>query len=124
MRFRILDLVLLVLVLAATLGAMLYGRQRAIAVYGDQEAQTEWDSWREDAKELSEGAGPVKRRVPKSVSPPALVLMRDYFGVCVVIGLSLTSILFLTTLAFVRGAFTSAPFVDRSPPEPKKSPSP
>lgn len=121
MRFRPLDLILLTIVLAAVTAGMFYGRQQALHVYGDQAAQAEWDDWREDAKELAKGIGPVKRRVPKSVSPPALVLMRDYFVICLVISLSLTAILLLTTLAFVRGVFTTAPFVDRSLPEPHAS---
>ena len=35
------------------------------------QAQTEWDEWREDVKELEKQPYPVKRRVPKSVEPPA-----------------------------------------------------
>jgi hypothetical protein len=120
MRFRLLDLVLLIILLAAVTGGLFYARSEAFRVYGDEAAQTEWDAWREDAKELAKGKGPVARRAPKSVSPPALTLMRDYFGICLIISLLLSSVLFLTFLSFLRGAFTAQPFVDRSLPEPKK----
>lgn len=122
MKLRALDISLYILLLAAVTGGLFFARQQAIAVYGDQAAQSEWDAWREDAKELSKGPGPVIRRTPKSISPPALVLMRDYFVVCLALSLLLSSVLFLTTLAFLRGALSSAPFVDRSLPEEKKPP--
>ncbi len=122
MKFHLLDIALLVLLLAAVTGGLIFGRQQAIAVYGDRAAQSEWDAWREDAKELSKGPGPVIRRTPKSAAPPALVLMRNYFVVCLALSLLLSSVLFITTLAFLRGAFNTAPFVDRSLPEEKKPP--
>jgi hypothetical protein len=119
MKFRLLDLLIFLTMIAAVIGGLFYARHQAFVVYGDQAAQAEWDAWREDAKELAKGTGPVARRAPKSVSPPALVLMRDYFGVCLTLSVLLSSVLFITTLAFIRGAVTTAPFVDRSPPENK-----
>jgi hypothetical protein len=119
MKFRPLDLILFVLMLAAVIGGLVFARQKAIAVYGDQAAQSEWDAWRTDAKKLSEGTGPVIRRTPKSMRPPALVLMQDYFVVCLALSVLLSSVLFVTTLAFLRGAMAQAPFVDRSLPEEK-----
>lgn len=111
-------LIAYVALLAAVVGGMFYGRWAAMAVYGSGQAQAEWDTWREDAKEQAAGQGPVARRVPKSAEPPALVLMRDYFAVCLVIALGLSSVLFGTLVFFIRGALSSGgPFVDRSPPE-------
>jgi len=81
-----------------------YMRSIAFAVYGTPQAQTEWDTWREDVKELERQPYPVKRRVPKSTEPPALVLMRDYFGVCLTIALVLSTVLFGTFMVLVRGA--------------------
>ena len=120
MRFRLLDLILLLFLLAAVTGGLIYARSEAFRVYGDEAAQTEWDAWREDAKELAKGQGPVARRAPQSVAPPAFKLMRDYFAICLGLSLLLSSVLFLTILTFLRGAFTTQPFVDRSPPEPEK----
>jgi hypothetical protein len=93
-----------VVVLALVVGGVSYMRLVAMAVYGTAEAQTEWDVWRTDAKKLAEQPYPVKRRVPKSVEPPALVLMRDYFGVCLAVAVVLSSVLFGTFMMLVRGA--------------------
>jgi hypothetical protein len=93
-----------VVVLALVVGGVSYMRLVAMAVYGTAEAQTEWDVWRSDAKKLAEQPYPVKRRVPKSVEPPALVLMRDYFGVCLAVAVVLSSVLFGTFMMLVRGA--------------------
>jgi hypothetical protein len=120
MRFRLLDLMLLLTVLSAASAGLYFARQAAFRVYGDESAQTEWDAWREDATKSAEGLGPVARRAPKSAAPPALVLMRDHFAICLSLSLLLSSVLFLATLAFLRGALTTQPFVDRSPPEPEK----
>jgi hypothetical protein len=94
-------------VMGAVVGGMLYGRRQAQLVYGTGEAQTDWDAWREGAKQLA-GEGPVKRRPPQSAEPPALVLMRDHFAACLGLALVLTSILFGTFMFFIRGALATA----------------
>jgi len=96
-----------VVVIASVIGGVMYGRSEALKVYGSNEAQAEWDTWREDAKKLADGAGPVKRRVPKSPQPPALVLMRDYFAVCLGGAVLLSTVLFATFMVLVRGAMQS-----------------
>ena len=119
-RYKLSDLIwlqLYVALLAAVVGGLVYGRQRAFDVYGTEQAQTQWDQWRDDAKAQSDGQGPVNRRAPQSGEPPALVLMRDYFGVCVVISVALSSVLFAALVIFIRGAWNAPAFVDRSPPE-------
>lgn len=110
MKFRLIDLIWLVLyaaVLAAVAGALVRARQNALATYGSDEAQTEWDQWRSDAKDMAMGAGPVKRREPKSPEPPALVLMRDHFAACLGLALVLSTVLFGTFMFFVRGALAT-----------------
>jgi hypothetical protein len=99
---------------------MTYARRQALKNYATEEAQGQWETWRQEARQQELGQGPVARRTPKSAEPPALVLMRDYFAVCVVIAVTLTSVLFVTFLALVRGALTTPHFVDRSPPEPHR----
>jgi hypothetical protein len=95
--------------IAAVIAGAFYGRQQAIAIYGTPQAQAEWDTWREDAKkQLAEDTGPVKRRFPKSAQPPALVLMRDHFAICLGLALLLSSVLFATFVFFVRGAAAQA----------------
>jgi hypothetical protein len=82
-------------------------RENAVETYGSDEAQTEWDQWRTDAKDMAMGAGPVKRREPKSLQPPALVLMRDHFAACLGLALLLSTVLFGTFMFFVRGAMAT-----------------
>ena len=93
---------------AAVVGAMLKVRSDVAAAYGTEAAQTEWDDWRQDAKKMASGAGPVKRREPKSAEPPALVLMRDHFFVCLGSALLLSTVLFGTFMIFIRGALGDA----------------
>jgi hypothetical protein len=92
------------LMLAAVAGAVIYGRQRGLEIYGSAAAQGEWDQWRADARKMAEQPSTVKRREPQSVEPPALVLMRDYFAVCLTGALILSTVLFGTFMIFVRGA--------------------
>lgn len=94
-------------VMAAVSGAMLKVRGDVSVAYGTQAAQTEWDDWRQDAKKMAAGTGPVKRREPKSAEPPALVLMRDHFAVCLGGSLLLSTVLFGTFMIFIRGAIQS-----------------
>jgi hypothetical protein len=63
---------------------------------------------------MADDASPVKRRPPKSPQPPALLLMRDYFGVCLALAIVLSSVLFATFMFFVRGAFKAGPASRRS----------
>jgi hypothetical protein len=93
--------------LAAVAGGMFYGRAQAVAVYGSGDAQTEWNAWRDDARNMVGSAGPVKRREPQSAEPPALVLMRDHFGACLGLSLVLSSVLCGTFMVLVRGALAT-----------------
>ena len=107
-RFAVVWLATYVLLIGTVVGGMLFARQQALAIYGTADAQAEWDAWRDKAKQLAEESGPVKRRVPKSAAPPALVLMRDHFGVCLGLALVLSSVLFAMFVFFVRGAAAQA----------------
>jgi len=108
-------LVALILV-AAVGGAVFRLRENVLAVYGTPEAQVEWDTWREDATRLAEGAGPVKRRAPTSAEPPALVLMRDHFAVCLGLAVVLSTVLFGTLMLFIRGALNTPMPAKKQPP--------
>jgi hypothetical protein len=103
-----------VAMLAGVVGGMLHLRAEAMAVYGTAKAQSEWDAWREDAKKMAEQPSVVKRRAPKSAQPPALVLMRDHFAVCLSLALVLSTVLFGTFMVLVRGATSKADYVRRS----------
>jgi hypothetical protein len=120
-KLRLSDLIYLIILLVAltaTGWGMVRARAWAFQTYSGSESQIEWDDWREDVKKQADNPTFTKRRMPKSDQPPALVLLRDYFPICLTIALALTGVLTATFLFFVRGAISqSQPFVDRSPPE-------
>jgi len=108
-QFSLAWLLAYLVVLGLVIGGLLYGRQQALETYGAEQAQTDWDTWRSDAKDMAMGAGPVKRREPRSREPPALVLMRDHFAACLALALLLSTVLFGTFMFFIRGALQSSP---------------
>jgi hypothetical protein len=106
-RFRVLAGGAYVLVMAAVVLGLFRARQWATNSLADSTAHARWNSFRDDVARQADEAAPVRRRVPRSAEPPGLVLMRDYFGVCLVIALVLTSALFATTAFFVGGVVLS-----------------
>jgi hypothetical protein len=107
-RFLTIAAVAYLLVMAGVLLGLMRARQWTIAVYGSPSAETQWQSFRQDVARQAERRAPVSRREPKSEEPPALVLMRDYFGVCALIAVGLTSALFGTLAFFVGGVLSQA----------------
>jgi hypothetical protein len=104
-RFSLAWLLAYLTVMVLVTAGLVYGRRQALATYGTEQAQTEWNAWRTDAQ----GAGPVKRREPKSLQPPALVLMRDHFAACLALALLLSTVLFGTFMFLIRGTLESNP---------------
>ncbi len=98
--------ILYLLLLGGVIRGSFFARSWAISVYGSPEAQAEWQAWRSGAEKLS-NQGPVKRRVPKSDQPPAMVLATTYFGICLTIVLALSTVLFATAVYFVQGVLRS-----------------
>ncbi len=86
---------------------MFWQRQKVLQEYSTPTALAEWKAWRDEVEKEQANPGPVSRRVPKSVEPPALVLMRDYFGVSLVGAVFFTSILYWIIVWFVSGALQS-----------------
>jgi len=86
---------------------LLHLRNSTIMTLNTPQAQQEWEQWRTAARERSgdEGPvqGPVKRKVPRTREPPALVLMRDYFAVTLVGALFFSTMLFLFTVFVSHG---------------------
>lgn len=108
-RFSLAWLLAYVTTMGLVCAGLTYGRANLLAAYGTEQAKSDWTMWRSDvAIEQNLGEPPVKRRVPKSDEPPALVLMRDYFGACLGLALLLSSVLFATLAFFVRGALGSS----------------
>jgi hypothetical protein len=115
LRFNLAWLVVYVALMALVIAGVIYGRNRAMEIYGSTTAQAEWDAWRDDAKRMAEQPSPVKRRVPGSAEPPALVLMRDYFAVCLIGALLLSTVLFGTFMVFIRGALSQRTHIQGKP---------
>jgi hypothetical protein len=84
-------------------------RTHVLSVYGTDQAQQNWQLWRDTARK---GEGPVERESPASESPPALMLMQHHFNACLGFSLLLTTVLFMTLLFMLRGAF----FYEQSTP--------
>ena len=123
-RFSIADLLwltLLIAMLAAVAAGMFYVRDSVLQSAG-AESQEDWEAWREAVKEGQAETGPVQRRVPKSNEPPALVLLRDHFAVCLTIALVLSSVLFGTFVLFARGVMNSPTPLVNSPSLQRESP--
>lgn len=107
-RAKLISLIVYLLVVLAVVLGMTRVRSWARTTYGTVAAQEDWDTWREEAARQSgnDGAveGPVKRRTPRSAKPPALVLMDDYFWVCLGFALLLSSVLYGTLVFMLVGA--------------------
>jgi hypothetical protein len=101
--------VLYLVCMALVVWGMYSARRAAIESYGSSTAKSAWDTWRERAKADSDAEGPVIRKERTSAEPPALVLMRDHFAVCVGFAMLLSSILFVTLAVMFDGAMARAP---------------
>jgi hypothetical protein len=95
------------LLITLVIWSLLSARQWALAELATPRSIGNWQVWREDVREQQSQAGPVRRRVPKSAEPPALVLLRDYFGVSLVGAIVFSTVLFWIVAWFVTGIFTS-----------------
>ncbi|MFM8414349.1 MAG: hypothetical protein ACKOCX_06450 [Planctomycetota bacterium] len=81
---------LIALVIAAWLAAVVipptglaWWRAGRLAALSDPTVQADWTAFRDAMKQESDRSGPVQRKVPKSVEPPELVWLRDYFWLAV-----------------------------------------
>ncbi|NIP85973.1 MAG: hypothetical protein GTO03_10580 [Planctomycetales bacterium] len=103
-----------VAVIAATV--LLLGRLREsqITRLSQPNAQEAWRDWRAAAAAEEAGKGPVQRRVPQSVEPPALVLLRDHFGVVVAATIIFGTLLGAVIVTAVCGALARSGPRERS----------
>jgi hypothetical protein len=105
------------LLLGAIVWSLVEARNWAFAELDTPESLRDWESWREDVRQQDQQAGPVRRRVPKSAEPPALVLMRDYFAVSLVGAVLFMTLLYWVIVWFVYGILhSSARFAPDHPP--------
>jgi hypothetical protein len=87
---------------------MFAGRRMALEQLSTPEAKAEWEAWRQSEPNIKDVGG-VKRRPPTSTEPPALVLLRDHFGVMLFGALFFSSLLFAALMLAVRGAIATRP---------------
>ena len=81
-------------------------RSRVVRVMSSPEEGQHWQHWREAADKSAQQVG-VQRRVPRSAEPPALVLMRDYFGVVIAAAIVFGSVFYLIGMLLIRGVWSS-----------------
>ncbi|MCG8586652.1 MAG: hypothetical protein MI757_18270 [Pirellulales bacterium] len=96
--------------IAAFVVALLEARRYTIAHLSGAQSQADWQRFKEDARAKSgiDGPieGPVQRKVPKPDEPPQLLLLRDYFAVCLAGTLLFGSVLFVMLMVAIRGSLS------------------
>jgi hypothetical protein len=107
----------------AVLGLIAWGvvaaRQRTVRLLGTPEALRAWQDFQRQERERAAQQGqPVRRRVPTSPEPPALVLMRDYFGVILAGALVIGSAFYLFVWYVARGMAAERARRSKAPREP------
>jgi hypothetical protein len=87
--------------------AMVLARERALTQLSTPKSTADWEHWRDDVRQQQIEPGPVRRSVPKSSEPPALVLMRDYFAVSLIGAVVFSTALYWVMAWFVTGVAKS-----------------
>ncbi len=108
-RFVIVAVLGWCLLATVVVGGFLVARRAALVTFGSEAAHDQWEDWVEEARKQSVGQGPVQRRIPKSSEPPALLLMRDYFGACLGMALGIASCVYGTFVWLLHGASRRKP---------------
>jgi hypothetical protein len=86
--------------------AMLKSREWTLARLSTPESIADWQKWRDDVDE-KRVPGPVERRTPRSVEPPALVLMRDHFTVSIIGAIVFTTAFYWVSAWFITGVLAA-----------------
>jgi hypothetical protein len=100
---RLLAIVLYIAMLSGVTWGMFYARDVAAPQLDTRQGQANWEVWRREAADQAAGKGPVARREPKSTEPPLVVLMRDYFAVCLVGAIVFSTLLYAVAVFVIRG---------------------
>lgn len=104
----LLGLVTLATVMAGPPWLFMRWREQRLAVLDRPEAQADWDAFRDRMRQESGQAGPVQRKVPKSVEPPERVWLRDYWRLAITAWVLFVGLLAAFLAVLVRGAARSA----------------
>jgi len=107
-RWLLLAAVCYAAMVVAVVWLMFATRQSTLVNLDTPQAKGNWQAWRDDVAKQQGSDGPVARDVPKSAEPPGLVLMRDYFAVCLVAALLFMSLLYWVLVWFVSGILRSS----------------
>jgi hypothetical protein len=92
--------------ITAIVASLISARRWALVELATPQSTAQWEAWRADVRAQQDEASPVRRAVPKSAEPPALVLMRDYFGVCLSGAILFSTVLFWICAWLLRGMLT------------------
>ncbi len=92
-------------VFMATLLCLLWMARRAVLEDSRQtESARAWQEWTHDVREQSRTASPVRRSQPETAEPPAVLLMRDLFPMCIAATILFGSAVFGSFWWLLRGA--------------------
>lgn len=94
--------------LVVIITAMFQLRRSVITQQSTPQAMADWENWREDVRRQQGEQASIRRAVPKSGEPPALVLMRDYFAACIAIVVAFGSVIYGILAWFVNGMMKSS----------------
>lgn len=94
---------LYLVLMAAVVGSLWFGRQWSIRTLETEQAQAAWQAYRKTIAEQGEAGAPVRRQTPRSSEPPALVLLRDHFGSCLALSLLLVTAVYAALSFFLVG---------------------
>ena len=97
------------MVMLGTALSMTKLRRWTVSTYATDESVEDWQVWRARALEMADDGGPVRRRQPTTDQPPALIMMRDYFGTCMAGAILFITLLYFVCVIFVRGVFAVPP---------------
>ena len=105
-----------VVLISAIVDSLFYAKRYMLAEFSNGTIVRDWKTWRDDLRQHEENLGPIDRRVPTSVEPPALVLMRHYFGVSLAGAVVFTTVLYWIVAWLVTGAMSTPPGLKSNEP--------
>jgi len=105
---NLVTIIVYALFVAGTVISLFTIRNWSTANFSKRESQEEWQQWRSETERQEMGSGPVQRRKAKSVEPPTLVLMRDYFALMLATAILLGTVLYWAIAMMLRGAFATS----------------
>lgn len=82
-RLTLVVLLIWLVAMAAPPAVLARWRATRLAELADPAVQANWTAFRDAMRTQTDRSGPVQRKVPKSVEPPELVWLRDYFWLAV-----------------------------------------